>query len=689
MLFAPLVVCSGLMLLAMPAIAADGAISDAGTESRETQGEQEVEASRFANVQAGYRFITPDGATAAADPYSRLKSGVTGGLSAGTLGSNLKLSGEALMLHEDDYHANLFFDYGGYYRLHLETEAFWHNLLTERLPLASAGQYATTQSSPPADGYGVRTGISQVESRIKLGNNPIHVNLGYWELNRRGTDQLRFGDYYFGNAQSGVVSSNRQVDQITREGSVGADAHLGYFDISYGFRIRDFSNQAPDTRYPFVVTGNGALIPGNQATNVVSDSRVTSHTVRLYTDMSGGLVGTAAYVLTLRENDADRGDARPSSKPEQTLQSVAGDLTYTPFKELSFALKYRRLQTDRESPATISYAYSRIPATAPLPGVYTATPGVLLVRPGIDTVKDTISLSGTFRPSQRVTYRLEYRATLESRDNVPNSDLSPGDPAAIHSEYRRTHTGLANVSWRPLPGFRVNAAYTYRSTDNPEWKTAASDSHKGELFVTYARNGAWGGTASFITTCEQRQEAASTIAPAPVASYALPRENRSYSANGSLWFSPAERLTITANYSYLEMVTNQSLLFSNIITDPDPLTATTYRSAAHVYGIETVYAVAEPLDISFGVQQVRSSSRFDVPVRVFTLAGVTGSFDTTGITTLTRMETVETGVTARADWRINKHVGCSMDYSFRHYNSGDALYDGSVHTTMVSLTSRW
>lgn len=689
MLFVPLVVCLGLMSMEAPALAADGVIPDAGVERHEAQTEQEVEAYRFAYAQAGYRFITPDGATAAAAPYARLKSGVTGGLSAGTLDSSIKLSGEALMLHEDDYKANLFFDYGGYYRLHLESEALWHNLLTEQLPQSSTGQYATTQSPAPADGYGVRTGITQVENRIKLGNNPIHINLGYWELSRRGTDQLRFGDYNFGDPQNRIVSLNRQVDQVTREGSVGADAHLGFFDIAYGFRIRDFSNQAPDIRYPFVVTGGGAITPGNQATNVVSDSRVTSHTVRLYSDMSGGLVGTAAYVLTKRENDAGRGDARPSSKPEQTLHSVAGDLTYTPFKELSFALKYRRLQTELESPPTVSYAFSRIPAVTPLPGVYTATPGLLLVQPGIDTVKDTLSLSGTFRPNQQVTYRLEYRAVLLSRDNVPDSDLTPGDPAALHSEYSQTHRVLANASWRPFPGFRVNAAYTYCTAVNPEWKTSASESHKGELFVTYIKNGAWGTTASFITTYEQSLSSDATVVPAPVDGYTLPRENRMYSANGSLWFSPVERLTITANYSYLETVTDQSVLFANIISDPMPLAATNYRSSAHVYGIDIAYAVAEPLDISLGFQQVRSGSRFDVPVQAFTLAGATGSFDTTGITNLTRLDAVETGVTARADWRFSKHAGCSMDYCFRNYNSGNALFDGSVHTTMLSLSSRW
>ena len=156
-----------------------------------------------------------------------------------------------------------------------------------------------------------------------------------------------------------------------------------------------------------------------------------------------------------------------------------------------------------------------------------------------------------------------------------------------------------------------------------------------------------------------------------------------------MWFSPVERLTVTANYSYLETTTDQSVLFANIISDPMPLVATNYRSSAHVYGIDLTYAVSEPLDISLGFQQVRSASRFDVPDRVFTLAGQTEGFDTSGITGLTRLDAVETGVTARADWRISKNVGCSLDYCFRNYNSGNALFDGSVHATMLSLTSRW
>jgi hypothetical protein len=700
-LFAMLVVCTALMFSIAPTFAAEFDGSEAETEEQDkaAPAERPAETFQYATAQAGYRFVSPDAATAAAEPYSRLKSGMAGGFSAGSLGSDLKLTVEGFALSEDDYHANLFLDYSGYYRLHLESEALWHNLLREQLPPSSLGpplQY-TTRQIDPADGFGVRTSISQMENRIKLGNNPIHINLGYWEFRREGTDQLRFSDHYFAtppDPANTLVSLGRPVDQVTREGKVGIDAHLRYLDIAYTFLIRDFSNEAADTRYNFQVTAGGALNTalGSQATNVISDSRVTSHTIKLYSDMSGGLVGTAFYSLTRRENSVNNGDARPSSQPAATLQSMAGDLSYTPFKELSFALKYRHLQIDNDSPATVFYPYSQIPMVPPtLPGVYTAIPGLLLVRPSVDTVKDTLSLSGTWRPSQEFTYRLEYRAVLESRDNVPSNDpAAVGDPAAVHGENRQTHTGTLFASWKPVPGLKVNTTYTYSSTNKPDWLASSSDSHKGELFLTYAKSGAWGSTASFITTLENNQSTASTDRTVPVPrTYNLPRENRTNSANASVWFSPLERLTITANYSFMNTETDQSVLFANIITNPFPVVATNYHSSAHIYGIDAVYALTERLDLSLAFQQVLSRSRFDVPIRSFTLAGMAGGFNTSGLTDLTQLDTTETGVTARADWHLNKHIGCSLDYSFRKYDSGNPLFDGSVHTTMLLLTSRW
>jgi len=65
------------------------------------------------------------------------------------------------------------------------------------------------------------------------------------------------------------------------------------------------------------------------------------------------------------------------------------------------------------------------------------------------------------------------------------------------------------------------------------------------------------------------------------------------------------------------------------------------------------------------------------------------TYSSAGITDLTRLDSTETALSARADWRINEVLGCSLDYSFRKYDSGQALYDGSIHTTMATLKARW
>lgn len=674
---------------ALPARADLSAVEDAAGEL-ETGGaepERPAEPQRFAAARAGYRFITPVDAPAAAAPYTRLKSGMTGGITAGTIASDLKLDVEAAFLHEDDYHAELLLDYGGLYRLHLESAALWHNLLRE--PLTPG--LLTPRELEAGGAHGVRTAITQVEGRIRLGNNPLHLNLGYWELSRDGFRQLIFSDHAFDGQPlnvNSIISRTSRVDAVTREGNIGLDGHLGFLDLSYGFLIRDLSNRAPDNRDVFI--GRAELLPGSQAHDVIPESRVTSHSFKLFTDMSGGLVGSAAYVLTQRENGADRGDARPSSRPADTLHSVAGDLSYTPFRSLSFALKYRRLEIDRDSPSTVFHPFAQLPANPS---------GVLPVRPSSDTVRDTVTLSGTYRPSKKTYYRLEYQAQLESRTNLPDR-LDLGNPAALRSDSRRTHTAKANFSWKPYKGMKLNVTYGYDTSDNPAFPASFSERHTGKLFLSYNRHGRWGATASYLVSRENGIIGASTVTPqatqivtpSGAANFRLPRENRNNSANTSVWFSPLERLTITTSYSFLQSDTDQTILFTT--QSPGSLAAGNYRAAAHVYGIDTVYALSEQVDLSLAFQQVRSSSRFDVrPDSAYTVldtsSGTLTTFTTAGITALTRLDTTETGVSARADWRLGKHAGCALDYSFRLFDSGNPLFDGAVHATMLTLTARW
>jgi hypothetical protein len=225
-------------------------------------------------------------------------------MSAGTLGSDLKLTIDGNFLHEDDYNSELFLDYRGLIHFHAESRTFWHNLLREQVNPGTTGLITLDQGAT----YGVRTAINQADARIRLGNNPVHLNLGYLELKRDGYEQLRFSDHYFGTGVSSVITSANRVERYTREGSAGLDAHLGLVDISYGFNIRDFTNQAADPRHDFVNAAGGALATGVQSHDVIPDSQVVSHTVKLFSDLSGGLVAAASYNLTQRENNGGHGE---------------------------------------------------------------------------------------------------------------------------------------------------------------------------------------------------------------------------------------------------------------------------------------------------------------------------------------------------------------------------------------------
>lgn len=663
--------------------------SDAASETPDLSGaEQEaaepaIKPLRSATVQSGYRFITPDGPSTSASPYGRLTSGIIGGFSAGSLGTDLKLSSDGTFLHQDDYHTELFLDYRGLVRFHAESGALWHNLPREQVNPGSITYLPIDQSVT----YGVRTAMSQADTRVKLGNNPVHLNLGYWELDREGYDQLRFSDYFHGSASNTIISESRRVNQKTREGNAGFDAHLGPLDLTYGFRIRDFSNTAPDSRYTFTNDAFGALAPGNQVHDAVPGSRVMSHTFKLFSDLSGGLVGSASYNMTQRENAGGHGEALPAERPSDIIHSIAGDLTYTPSKRHSFAIKYRHREIDRTAPASLYYRYSLIPA--PPSDVHTTVPGVLLVRPASSSSKDTLTFSATFRPAPTAILRLEYNAELETRDNIRTYQAPAESLAGYRSDRSQTHAGTANFYWKPLNGVKMNASYRYEACDNPSYGTSFTGRHTGKLLISYSNSGTWGATGSYLAEFESGLRTESTVAPAPVASYAAPRENRTGSGNASIWVSPLERLTITAQYSYLEAHARQSLLFSSIIADPSPLAASSYHSFSHVYGIDAVYSVIEPLDISLAFQQVRSQARFEVPDRSYSLAGLPGIYSTAGITGVSKIDSTETGVSARLDWRINSLLGCSLDYGFRLFESGQPLYDGSIHSTLLTLKARW
>ena len=224
------------------------------------------------------------------------------------------------------------------------------------------------------------------------------------------------------------------------------------------------------------------------------------------------------------------------------------------------------------------------------------------------------------------------------------------------------------------------------------------------MLITYTSNGKWGMTGSYLAQYDSGESKAWTVPPFPPFNLAtpetavtthMPRTSSNNSVNAGFWFNPLERLTVTTSYSFLQSQVNQTTLLTDL--SRNALVATKYSSMAHVYGVDATYAAAEQLDFSLAFQQVRSNTRFDVPGNATfstlnppnPLPNPPTVYSSANIGDQTRLDSTETGVSARADWRITTLLGCSLDYSFRMYESGQTLYDGSVHSTMVTLKARW
>lgn len=630
--------------------------------------QEEGEAHAYAEATGGYRFVSPVGPAARANPYGVNRSGVTAGFSAGLLGPDLKLRADGQFLHPDDYQTELVFDYSGKLRAELESRSLYHNLVRRDLfpsftstvpPFAT---YNAVAANDPAS-LGIASRQDRAETRIRLGNHPAHLSLGYWRFTQTGYDQLIVADFERLNAVNTFYDVTRRIDQATQEGRVGLDANLGPISLAYTFRIREFNNSAP----PIAI----AAFP--VAVSVPAESRVTSHSIKLYSDLSGGLTATAAYTLTQRENISQRSDQALSGRPQDTIQQAAGDLAYTPFKELTVVLKYRHHEIERETPIIISSAF--------------ATPAVNAVRPATDSVKDTLELASAWRPDQQLTLRAEYRADLIRRDNVW-LPMTATTTQAVTSDESQLHSGTLSALWRPWRATKLNATYSYVSNNHPTSLNDFNERHVGNLLFDWSSSGRWGVNSHYRATAEQSRISSVTTS-APVTSLVTPRDSLAQSAGVSVWFSPIQKLVLTASYGCMALDANQALLFSP--QSASSLTATRYSSLGHVYGLDGVYSFSDQLDLSFGLQQVRSRATYEVPAQLFALAGppVYPVASTAGIGSYNRLDSTESSASARIDWRFAKHLGLMLDYRFSSYRSDDTQYNGDIHSTTVSLTARW
>jgi hypothetical protein len=631
-------------------------------------------------AHAGYRFYNREGNGGRAAEYEYLHSNpmVSGLLDYLELDNKFALEGN--FLNDRDYYGDLSYDHKGLYRLQLRTESLFHNLDHESLfspnpfTTASGVLYQADDRNPGAS-YGVRVEQDLARFRYKLANYPLHLNLEYWRMTKEGSMQQRFADHAFEGSPNTIFAQSRKIDRQTHEGNIVFDTHLGLVDLIYDFKIREFGDLSSTPSDSFIARTNATQGYVQHGAGLLShdetpDSRFYSHTVKLHTSLSGGIVGAASYTFAKRENRSSLSDIQRANRAADTMHNVAGDLTYTPCGFFSMALKYRRQEVDRDAPDTLT----------------TTNPAyvnpVFTVRPAMDTVRDTVTATLSFLPIRLLTIKGEYKGEFLSRDNLDGWNRPGITASTILPENVNVHKATLTLLSRPLKGLRLKAQYSYSTVDNAMYGNAFEQRHEGSFLATYNAPGSWGVTANTRIIRENSDHLSiSTLdLSAPSVTFQLHRERELDNATFSLWFVPFRGLTVSGSYGLLRTSADQGVLFAG--TQALSAVPTNYTSQAQVYSLSGLYRFSEKLDLSLILQQVRSFSKFT--------PGVADSSLASEIQRISRTETRENSLSARGEYQFMKNISCLLDYSYRDYDDkSDGSLSGTLHTVSAFVRARW
>uniref|UniRef100_C6E333 Uncharacterized protein n=1 Tax=Geobacter sp. (strain M21) TaxID=443144 RepID=C6E333_GEOSM len=651
--------------------------------------DRQVEVLEQKGGSLGYNFLFKDGPAGRALEYGFLDSSRTGGVFYRHMEKDRNLELDGFYLNENDYHGDLILDYRGDYRLHLRTESFYHNLDREIL-FSTRFQSASTNGGlasyePEQQDIGASYGVSVVqdraEFRYRLHDFPLHLNLGYWRYQREGTTQQIFADTSFEGTENRVFAQARPVNQQVQEGRLGFDAHLGPVDVIYEFKFRSFEDKLSTPVETFVarpdLAGNPLILAGVQQHNENPDSRFYSHTIKLHSSLSGGLVTGASYAVEQRENLSKLTDTVGVQHARTYLQNAAGDFVYTPNREYTFSVKYRRQEVDHGNRGAVLSSNLLLPASPS--------------RPPVDTVKDVIIASVSHKPQLNLSLVGEYRGEFLQRKHV---SLFPSEESWALPENSNTNTGSLAAHYRPVKGLRTSAHLSYATTDHPSYGASFNERREGKLLANYTRSNVWGLTAHAMFRHDKNDEVPHYLIlldpanPEPVSYTTSPftyRDKRSENSNIGAWIVPVHRLTLGMNYSYLRDKIDQPVLFTGVFVPSQA--GAKYLNRAHVYSLNASFAATEKLDLALLLQQSRSSSTFTPDAMEFT-GLIPGS--TAGIGELSAFSAVQRTVAARGEYRFNEVLSTSLEYTFRDYDDKkDDSSDGSAHAIVAVVAAKW
>lgn len=626
-----------------------------------------------ARLEAGYRAVDTEGSQSLLSPYDPLTDGPVLGLDLLYLTPGFgTLRLEAGFLTDENWRAEAEYNHGADVDVEVSTQTFTHD--TGHLPPVSPvnvyippplGSLEVEGSdADPGREYRSDQQENRASVRVRVPGYPAHVRADGRIYTRRGDEQMR---YFFRSCSTHLChmdSRKRDLDQETREYTLGFDAHAGPVDIAYSHAVQTFSDDAAD---PVVAVGNmlNGRAAGDYEHDVNPDLRFSGDRLSLNTNLTNRVVLSAAYDGGEQRNetsDISRRTRNAGATASWRLNSstfLVGRYTYDEERSGDLGAEARALREKNSTGhANASHKHVLDP----------------------ERTRHTAEISTRFSPVAKVDVgaRLRYRA--RTRHTLIEKETDGFD-----DEYEKTRSTLAALDGRfkPAPTLSLEASLGREWTDSPLYSIETTE------LMRYGLGGSWTPSPVFLFRAtwqgfRGKNDDAEALQYAYAGSPKLSDPERSVHGDSlsiMASFVPAPAFSLTASWTLTDNDVEQDMIFGNVSNygfsylSPD----TDWSGRSQVASLQARWKLSRRLTLTAGGSWVESLERY------------TPTFEEgDGLEEASTVEFTKLLGSLEAEVRLTDAVGLTLAAFWAKYDDRvDDADDATARGLLAAVGYRW
>jgi hypothetical protein len=600
--------------------------------------------------------VSRPGTRRGAEWYSLENSFAFGGLySALLLPHRLHL--EADVLNENDWFGDFRHSYSDLFLGRVLSRRFVHNL--DNIAMYDFGGTPVDRRDAGIDDYRLRLDIDEFQIRLKTPNYPLHLYSEGLLVKRKGRQQQRFlgGNAYF--SERVRVSEAREVDQQTKEYSLGANGHFGPVEIDYARTERRFGSDAPTPFYDYTEV---SLLrdAGRYAHNVIPELKASTDTLKIHTSHTGRIYAAATFSETAKENTSS------AAKAENSMQY--GEIVWLPRPRMSLAVKYRHQKNKASAPPVLT--------------LYEAG-GVTrddVLRPGVEAAHDTFGTD--FRYAPRPGLRLKAGYTRRVTDYAHESAEVWSRPLKITRDVY-----VVGAGWRAKRNLRFNAEVYHRQNSFDFLAHSANNepekANQGVLGVTWTAR-PW---ITALLRADVAREEGERYRQVHVAEQLAAEQLRQhYLASVSLAVSP--KLSVTPTYTFLSIKRDRDMVWENSTGAHAIDTGYSDEQKADNFAIHFGYLPSAALSLNLTVDYTKARGSYN-PTSPFFIHGT--ELDLAELARISETRTREASLRFEGEYKLRNGWGTGLEIRYTDWSddSFDNPADGELLAGLIKLSKRF